>query len=152
MRSRSILLLALALHLTLIGTSLRTGRAGVLAQSGGDYDMSWTTMGSAGDQFVSGGDYQMDFTLGQDTPPIVSSGGDYQVVQGYWALAGFCYWMDIDCNCTVDVADLQAVSNNWRCEIGDGCYNDRHDVDGDGTITVIDLMKVAAQWGWDCPT
>jgi hypothetical protein len=55
----------------------------VLAQSGGDYDVHWQVIGSAGDQFVSGGDYQIGFTLAQDTPPLISNGGDYQIVQGY---------------------------------------------------------------------
>lgn len=60
--------------------------------------------------------------------------------------------MEIDCNRTVDAADLQTVANNWRHETGDGCYEEHRDIDGDGIITVIDLMKIAAQWGWDCPT
>jgi hypothetical protein len=150
MRRQQGLSLGLLVVLILIGAGLRTESDDALAQSGGDYDVAWSVVGSGGDQFVSGGDYGMGFTLGQDTPPAISSGGDYQVVQGYWALAGFCYWMDIDCNCTVDATDVQMVANNWRCATGDGCYDDRHDVDGDGVITVIDVMRIAAQWGWDC--
>jgi hypothetical protein len=139
------------LLLTLTVGVPRLARGDALSQSGGDYDLAWSVMGSAGEQFVSGGDYQMGFTLAQDTPPLVSAGGDYQVVQGYWALTGFCYWMDIDCNCTVNAIDVQTVANSWRCETGDGCYDDRHDIDGDGIITVIDVMKIAAQWNWTCP-
>jgi hypothetical protein len=74
------LLLPLSVGLLLVAAS-------VLAQSGGDYDVHWQVIGSAGDQFVSGGDYQLGFTLAQDTPPLISSGGDYQIVQGYWAAA-----------------------------------------------------------------
>lgn len=58
---------------------------GVLAQSGGDYDVEWNVMGSAGDQFVSGGGYQIGFTLAQDQEPLISSGGDYQIGQEYWS-------------------------------------------------------------------
>jgi hypothetical protein len=57
----------------------------VLAQSGGNYDLEWHTLGSAGEQFVSGGSYQIGFTLAQDTPPLISAGGSYQILQGYWS-------------------------------------------------------------------
>ena len=152
MRWKLIRLLGAALLLALAGTSARLSRADILTQSGGEYDVAWSVIGSSGDQFVSGGDYQMGFTLAQDTPPLISAGGDYQVVQGYWALAGFCYWMDMDCDCSVDVADLQTMAGNWRCQVGEGCYKNRQDIDGDGTITVIDLMRIAAQWPWSCPS
>jgi hypothetical protein len=102
-------------------------------------------------RLLDDGGYQMGFTLGQGTHQRGSAGGDYQVVQGYWALAGFCFWMDIDCNCTVNVEDVQAVADRWRCEVGDGCYDDRYDVDGDGIVTVIDGMQIAVRWGWTCP-
>jgi hypothetical protein len=92
MKRKLMLLLGAALLLALVGGALRLARDIVLAQSGGDasmplgtgYDVGWSVVGSAGDQFVSGGDYQMGFTLAQDTPPLVSSGGDYQVAQGFW--------------------------------------------------------------------
>ncbi|MGD2146865.1 MAG: PKD domain-containing protein, partial [Anaerolineae bacterium] len=61
-----------------------------------------------------------------------------------------CHLADIDCDCAVDIADVQAVAGNWRCAVGDGCYDERQDLDGDGVITVIDIMKVAAHWGWTC--
>ncbi len=152
MKRKLIVLLTAILLLTLTVGVPQLAQGDVLAQSGGDYDLEWSVMGSAGEQFVSGGDYQMGFTLAQDTPPLVSGGGDYQVVQGYWALTGFCYWMDMDCDCDVDVVDLQTVAGNWRCQIGDGCYKHRQDVDGDDIITVIDLMRIAAQWPWSCPS
>jgi hypothetical protein len=77
--------------------------AGVLAQSGGNYDLEWHVLGTAGEQFVSGGSYQIGFTLAQDTPPLISQGGSYQIIQGYWSgatsaptavtLAGF--WVEV---------------------------------------------------------
>jgi hypothetical protein len=151
MGRRLMMLLGAALLLATMGGFPRSAAGDVLAQSGGDYDVAWSVMGSAGEQFVSGGDYQMGFTLAQDTPAMISSGGGYQVVQGTWALTGFCFWMDVNCDCSVTVEDLQAVADTWRCGIGDGCYDDRHDVDADGVITVIDVMQIAAEWGWTCP-
>jgi uncharacterized repeat protein (TIGR01451 family) len=61
-----------------------------------------------------------------------------------------CHSADINCDCVVDVKDVQAVAGNWRCEVGGGCYDERQDLDGDGIITVIDIMKVVAHWGWTC--
>lgn len=76
---RKLVLLSIALALVLVASTLAA------AQSGGDYDLEWQAMGSAGDEFPAGGDYQLGFTLAQvhDTP--ISAGGDYQIALGYWA-------------------------------------------------------------------
>jgi PKD repeat protein len=63
-----------------------------------------------------------------------------------------CPGVDLDCNCSVDILDMQAVADSWRCHLGEACYNPLHDLDGDGGITVIDVMQVAAEWGWNCST
>lgn len=62
-----------------------------------------------------------------------------------------CHWADLVCDCVVDVSDIQAIADAWRCRDGDGCYDTRHDVDGDNVVTVVDVMKVAAAWDWACP-
>ena len=71
----------------LLGVLLLVAALGglALAQSGGNYDVEWSVIGTAGDEFVSGGGYQLGFTLGQDQEPLVSAGGGYQVVQEYWS-------------------------------------------------------------------
>jgi hypothetical protein len=46
----------------------------------------------------------------------------------------------------VDVADVQFIASHWRWPAGPP-----YDCDGDGIITVIDLMCVVAQWGQACP-
>ena len=74
---------------SLLNVALLLVASGVLAQSGGDYDLEWQAIGSAGEQFVSGGGYQVGFTLAQDQEPMVSTGGSYQIIQGYWAGGGF---------------------------------------------------------------
>jgi len=58
---------------------------------------------------------------------------------------------DLDCNCIVDVADIQQVANRWRCKCGDSCYNPLYDVDGDCDIDIVDIMLVAGRWGERCP-
>lgn len=59
-----------------------------------------------------------------------------------------CHWADFvgDCN-GVDVADIQAVAGAWRCLDGEPCYEGQYDVDGDGVVTIVDIMAVAAEWG-----
>jgi hypothetical protein len=61
-----------------------------------------------------------------------------------------CHWADVDCSCLVDGGDLQAVAGTWRCERGGQGWISRHDLDGDEVITIVDIMRVAAWWGWSC--
>jgi hypothetical protein len=84
MKRKEFLFLSLLVLGALAGAFLRPSPRAVLAQSGGDYDVSWSVVGSAGDQFATGGGYQMGFTLAQDSPPALSTGGNYQIAQGYW--------------------------------------------------------------------
>lgn len=79
MKKQPILLLSTALTFVLVVSTLAA------AQSGGDYDVEWQVIGSAGDEFLTGGDYQIGFTLAQAQDTPVSAGGDYQIAQGYWA-------------------------------------------------------------------
>jgi hypothetical protein len=53
---------------------------------------------------------------------------------------------DMDCNCRIDAADLQALTARWRQAAGLP-----YDLDGDGKVTVADIMRVAAAWGNTCP-
>jgi hypothetical protein len=65
----------------------------VLAQSGGDYDLSWSTIDGGGYTFSSGGDYTLGGTLGQPDAGLLT-GGDYTLGGGFWcggALVGGGY-------------------------------------------------------------
>jgi hypothetical protein len=55
----------------------------VLAQSGGDYDLSWSTVDGGGYTFSTGGDYQLGGTAGQHDAGC-ASGGNYTVCGGFW--------------------------------------------------------------------
>jgi hypothetical protein len=72
---------------------------------------------------------------------------DDVTVQG----APTCHWADIDCDCEIAISDIQAVAGAWRCEAGNDCYRALYDMDGDGAITVVDIMRLVAVWGWSCP-
>jgi tetratricopeptide (TPR) repeat protein len=61
------------------------------------------------------------------------------------------YWADAAPDCRVDAADAQAVAGLWRCREGSRCYDPRFDRDEDGRITVVDITRVVAEWGWTCP-
>ncbi len=70
---RSILLFALTLLLTLP----------VLAQSGGELDLSWNTVDSGG-TFSSGGSSTLGGTIGQPDAGTLT-GGAYTLSGGFWA-------------------------------------------------------------------
>jgi PKD repeat protein len=61
------------------------------------------------------------------------------------------HWADVNFDWTVDVNDVSVVAAAWRCKVGDPCYESRYDIDGDGLITVVDILRVASQWGWSYP-
>ena len=44
---------------------------------------------------------------------------------------------------------MQALPTG-QAHVGDGIYDLRYDINGDGKIDIVDIMKVAAQWGWEC--
>ncbi len=62
------------------------------------------------------------------------------------ALAG-----DLDRDGDVDAADVTLVADRWRTTAADPTWNARYDLAPDGTITIVDLMQVAAHWGETCP-
>ncbi len=61
------------------------------------------------------------------------------------------YWADLEPDCRVDAGDVQVVADRWRCQEGAACYSEALDGDGDGTITVVDVMRLVTEWGWTCP-
>jgi len=42
------------------------------------------------------------------------------------------------------------VASRWRCRSMDSCYDDDYDIDKDGDIDIVDIMKVVANWGATC--
>jgi len=51
---------------------------------------------------------------------------------------------------TVDAALLQAAAVHWQQRWGMPGFEGQWDWDGDGVITVVDVMKLAAAWGQTC--
>jgi hypothetical protein len=54
-----------------------------LAQTGGPYDLSWSTIDGGGHAFSTGGDYSLGGTIGQPDAGLLT-GGDYTLGGGFW--------------------------------------------------------------------
>jgi hypothetical protein len=57
---------------------------GVLAQSGGPYDLSWNTVDGGGYTFSTGGPYTLGGTIGQADTRLMFGGG-YSLAGGFWS-------------------------------------------------------------------
>jgi hypothetical protein len=44
--------------------------------------------------------------------------------------------------------DIPHKSRRWNTVLGDQNYDAAYDLDDDGAIDIVDVMLVAAQWGW----
>jgi hypothetical protein len=56
---------------------------GVQAQSGGGYDLSWSTVDCGGWSFSEGGGYTLGGTVGQADAGLLHGGG-YTLAGGFW--------------------------------------------------------------------
>ncbi len=90
-----IIALVLVLSLALIAVALAlvavaSGVALVSAQTGGGYNLTWSTMDGGGYMFSTGGGYSLGGTMGQPDAGIMSGGG-YTLAGGFWGgAAGQC--------------------------------------------------------------
>lgn len=125
------------------------------------YDTDSTTLLASNDDY--GG------SLASQIEWIAPADGTYYVMVKHWnpnvGGCGTAYNLDVslmgdlDGNCVVDLADVQAVTNRWRLTIADPDpddnpttpnYEGRFDLDGDGNVDIADIMRVAAVWGDSC--
>jgi hypothetical protein len=58
-----------------------------LAQEGGPYDLSWSTVDGGGHTFSIGGDYQLGGTVGQPDAGCMEA-GTYLLCGGFWPGSG----------------------------------------------------------------
>ncbi len=59
-----------------------------------------------------------------------------------------CYWADLDCSSQVDALDIARVAGVWQAQRNQWNYSPLYDADNSGAITVVDIQRVAAEWGW----
>lgn len=114
----------------------------VIAQNGGGYDLSWSTVDGGGSQ-SSGGSYVLTGTIGQPDAGY-HSGGNYELLGGFWVDGPLCivnlehfsefaaWWLFGPCN----------EANNW-CDGAD--LNQADDVN------IQDLIILVNEWLDVCP-
>jgi len=118
------------------------------AQSGGDYDLSWSTIDGGGVTFSSGGDYVLGGTAGQCDAGEMQ-GGDYSLKGGFWVpICGIVYVTgDFDKTCCVNWSDFGIFASHWLetpCSAPDWCGG--ADLNTDGTVNWGDFGIFAAHW------
>jgi hypothetical protein len=108
------------------------------AQSGGDYDLSWSTIDGGGGT-SSGGDFVLSGTIGQPDAGTMS-GGDYVLKGGFWSGAKLCF---------VDLPHLADFLNHWLD--GPPLVDIPWDLDDSGEVNLIDYNLLVQSWLQNCP-
>jgi len=123
------------------------------AQSGGPYELSWSTIDGGGGT-SAGGSYTLAGTIGQ--PDAASgSGGKYELLGGFW-LESFQY-LPIGDFCGppgspepdgyVDYWDLLYFAQRWHSSPSDTNWDPRCDLDKeDNYVDYWDLLVFAQNW------
>lgn len=109
-----------------------------LGQSGGDYEISWSTIDGGGGK-SSGGDYVLTGTIGQPDAAY-SSGGNYELLGGFWAGGPLCF---------VNFESFARFADYWL-EPGTGSPADLHE-DIDNIVNELDLKVFVEEWLCYCP-
>ena len=73
--------------LCLVALFLLTSIPGALAQSAGQYDLTWNTVDGGGVTYLAAGAYTLSGTAGQPDA-AVWSGGEYTLAGGFWRAPG----------------------------------------------------------------
>ena len=108
-----------------------------LAQSGGDYDLSWSTIDGGGGKSI-GGSYTLSGTIGQPDAGEMT-GGSYLLLGGFW-------FRPI---CIVGLDDLSYFSDYWLMT-GSGLPADF--LGSDNEVNLIDYSYLASYWMDYCPS
>ncbi len=92
---RKTILIALAVvalaQADLRGFQNLEGLARAHAQSGGGYDLTWSTIDGGGMMYATGAVYTLGGTIGQPDAGATLSGGGYTLVGGFWGGAASLY-------------------------------------------------------------
>ena len=115
-----------------------------LAMTGGDYEISWSTIDGGGGR-STGGDFALVGTIGQPDAGEMA-GGDYQLSGGFWP-AG-----PIPVLCFVDFEHFAEFALYWLepCGPGDNWCGGA-DFDWSTDVGLDDLGELAYWWLAECP-
>ena len=117
---------------------LVAGSTAALAQSGGGFELQWSSINATGTS--RGGDYTLSATAGQPDSGHMA-GGDFGMTGGFWQCSPPG---DFNANSQIDVQDVFLVAAHW----GEGVSP--YDLDHSGQVTVRDIMLVAGTFGATC--
>jgi hypothetical protein len=106
------------------------------AQSGGLYDLSWSTIDGGGGS-SSGGPYTLTGTIGQPDAAY-SAGGEYELLGGFLPGGPLCF---------VDFNLFARFAEQWLYT-GDGLAADLHE---DNIVNGLDLGVFVEEWLYSCP-
>lgn len=104
------------------------------AQSGGDYDLSWSTIGGGGGT-SSGGEYTLTGTIGQPEAGAMS-GGEYEILGGFWPGEPLCI---------VEFDDFARFAEHWL-DSSEGA-----DLNKDQALDFLDVQMFTDYWLAYCP-
>ena len=111
-----------------------------LGQTGGDYELSRTTIDGGGGTSI-GGPYTLTGTIGQPDAGW-SSGGNYELLGGFWGPI-----------CTVDFHSFARFAEQWLetdCnDLNDWCGG--ADLEPDADVDFVDYSIFANYWLCFCP-
>jgi len=113
--------------------------AHALAQSGGDYTLTWSTIDGGGGT-SSGGPYTLTGTIGQPDAAY-SAGGQYELLGGFWPGGPLCF---------VNFEHFARFAEHWL-EPGTGLPADLYE-DEDNIVNRLDLRVFVEEWLCYCPT
>ena len=115
----------------------------VFAQTGGGYDLTWSTLDGGGGTSAGGG-YEVSGTIGQPDArnrPELMTGGNYTLIGGFWVIPECpAVPADYDGDCDVDQADYQAFeacASGPEIPLAASCEN--KDLDPDGDVDQLDF-------------
>jgi hypothetical protein len=106
-----------------------------VAQSGGQYSLTWSTIDGGGGT-SSGGSYSLVGTIGQADTGI-NSGGNLVLSAGFWP-GNF--------GCQVNLIDLTRLAEAW---LSSGVLP--ADLDGNGQVNMADFAILSGWWLDRCP-
>ena len=107
-----------------------------LAQGGGSYELSWSTIDGGGGT-SSGGPYTLTGTIGQPDAAW-SSGGQYELLGGFWPGGPLCF---------VDFYSFAKFAGYWL-QTGPDLPADLYE---DNTVDLLDLKVFVDEWLEYCP-